>query len=165
MNRHVIAAVGLALLAGCKPDDESSRNSAVPEPQSKPELVAILTQYERIRSILAEDRTEGLADAAGALATAAEQAELGASEAARPNLRAIVASASKLKEEGAMDLAKARRAFGDLSQRVIGLAAEESSLAQGRHVFLCPMTKETYNKWVQTSPDVSNPYMGKKMPG
>jgi Cu(I)/Ag(I) efflux system membrane fusion protein len=109
-----------------------------------------LGAYEKARALLAADSTDGLAAAAKDMAAAARKA------GAEPLAKAVDDLA------GAADIAAARRAFGEVSRAVIALAAADPALAKGRHVFRCPMA-EGYQKWVQTTPEIANPYMGKKM--
>src|SRR6266581_4392281 len=53
-------------------------------------------------------------------------------------------------------LDEARAAFGELSDKAVKLAAEQS----GYHVAHCPMLNKD---WVQTSTTIANPYGGKGM--
>ncbi len=46
---------------------------------------------------------------------------------------------------------------------VVALLTADPELARGKHLFECPMATG-YKKWVQTSEEISNPYMGKAMP-
>jgi Cu(I)/Ag(I) efflux system membrane fusion protein len=114
----------------------------------------VLAAYERTRALLAADKLEGLADAARELETSAKAAGAG------PHYGDIATSAAKLAI--ATDLDAARASFGDVSKHVVALLAGDPSLAQGQHVFECPMVKG-YKKWVQPTQDLQNPYMGKRM--
>src|SRR5206468_5719099 len=122
-----------------------------------------LTAYETIRARLAEDRTDGIGRSAAEIAQAADSAKDGAPAPLRPHLETLAASAATLEKEAGADLAKVRAAFGETSKALVGLLAAEPSLAVGRYVFECPMT-DTYKKWVQKRPELSNPYMGTRMP-
>jgi Cu(I)/Ag(I) efflux system membrane fusion protein len=76
---------------------------------------------------------------------------------------ALHVGAEAAKQLGAeSNLDKARIPFGEVSKTLVMLAGADPRLAKGRHVFDCPMTK-TYNKWIQSSEQMSNPYMGPKM--
>ena len=50
-----------------------------------------------------------------------------------------------------------------MSRHLLALLRAEDSLASGLHVFECPMA-DGYGRWVQPSADISNPYMGTRMP-
>ena len=63
----------------------------------------------------------------------------------------------------ASDLAAARSSFGELSRIFLLLASSDPRIVEGWHVFECPMT-DTYKKWLQPSPQLENPYMGRAMP-
>jgi Cu(I)/Ag(I) efflux system membrane fusion protein len=63
----------------------------------------------------------------------------------------------------ARDLEKARAAFGEVSRLLMILANCDPRLAEGWHVFSCPMAKG-FNKWMQPSGQLENPYMGQAMP-
>ena len=63
----------------------------------------------------------------------------------------------------AKDLQAARSAFGDASKALITWLAANPDAAKGLFSFQCPMTK-TYQKWVQRTEVVQNPYLGKQMP-
>jgi Cu(I)/Ag(I) efflux system membrane fusion protein len=76
-------------------------------------------------------------------------------------LEDLAGRAAKLKTELG-DIGQARSAFGDLSRAFVQLLAAAPPLRQGRHIFECPMA-EGYQKWVQVSSEMANPYMGKKM--
>lgn len=121
-----------------------------------------LSAYERMRAALVADRGD-VAGAARDLATAAEAARAEAPEALRPHLTAMATEAQQLASAPASDLPRLRREFGDVSRHVVALLTAEASLAQGLHVFECPMA-EGYGRWVQPSADISNPYMGTRMP-
>jgi hypothetical protein len=56
-----------------------------------------------------------------------------------------------------------RKAFGEVSQRLLAILAADRSLAEGLHVFECPMA-QGYKKWAQPAAKISNPYMGTRMP-
>ena len=83
---------------------------------------------------------------------------------ARPSCPAPrFAPTNELAAAPATDLPRLRREFGDVSRHVVALLTAEASLARGLHVFECPMA-EGYGRWVQPSADISNPYMGTRMP-
>lgn len=134
--------------------------------EARQSLLELLDAYEEIRSLLAQDKTEGVAEAAGRLSQLGERAAGSVPEILRERLRKLVMSAAHLKEAGSKDLEHARRAFGEVSRPVVGLLSAVPSLARERFIFQCPMVPgDNYNKWVQTKKEISNPYMGMKMAG
>ena len=92
-----------------------------------------MTIYEQVLKALVTDNLNAAKDAAHAL----------------PN----EAGAAILK---AGDLKAARTAFVPLSDQAEKITAGNADY----HVFYCPMVK---HDWVQKSPTVANPYMGKEM--
>lgn len=119
-----------------------------------------LTAYETIRDRLADDTLEGVPAAGSTLAQAATAAREGAPPALRAHLDTIASSGRSLSGTG--DLEAARAAFGEASRGIVGLLSEAPSLAEGYHVFHCPMA-EGYQKWVQADATLENPYMGQQM--
>jgi len=128
-------------------------------------LRTALAAYEAARDLLAEDRLEGLAARAGRLAQSLELAAQALPARQQPEvsrwLEEGTAAAHSL--AGAADLEEARQAFGEVSRFLVALAGADARLAEGWHVFECPMT-ETFPKWMQPSEELENPYMGTAMP-
>ena len=123
-----------------------------------PQARAVLAAYERVRAQLAADELKGAQDAARELDTSAQSAA--SSAPSNLHFSAIAGAAAKL--AASPDIKAARASFGEVSQHVVALLASDKSLAEGHHVFECPMVAG-YNKWVQPSQDLQNPYMGKRM--
>ena len=71
-------------------------------------------------------------------------------------------SAPRREVAGATDLATARHAFAELSQALIAIAAVDARVAEGLHLFECPMVEKP-NRWLQPSRAIDNPYMGAAM--
>jgi Cu(I)/Ag(I) efflux system membrane fusion protein len=109
-----------------------------------------LADYERIRALLAADEIKGVTEAATALAASATKS----------SFTAVATSATKL--AATTEIEAARLAFGDVSREMVAVLARDPALANGQHVFECPMAKG-YRKWIQPSQDMANPYMGQKM--
>lgn len=91
----------------------------------------------------------------------AERAADKSEEGLQKHLKEASQTAGALKD--AKDLPAARLAFGELSRHIVGALHAEPTLRRRRYVYKCPMVKEGYAFWVQTTKEVSNPYMGKKM--
>ena len=147
-----LALCGLWSCSGSRTASESTSQGAA----------AVLDAYEGVRSLLADDKVQGVSDAAAQLADAARSASASAAERLRPSLGDIANTADQLRQAPPENLAEIRKRFGPLSRSVIALVAAEPSLATGRHVFECPMA-EGYGKWVQRTDQISNPYFGKEM--
>ncbi|HEX8821072.1 MAG TPA: efflux RND transporter periplasmic adaptor subunit [Archangium sp.] len=116
---------------------------------------------ERIRVLLAKDSLEGLdtraREAAAALRAVAEG--LKGAEGTK-GVEAGAEAAERL--AGAKSVDEARPHFSAVSRVLVGLAEGDARLREGWHVFQCPMEKG-FNKWVQRTPGLANPYMGERM--
>lgn len=125
-------------------------------------LRATFGAYEEIRARLAGDTLDGVAPAARRIEQTLEAARQSVKDAPRieQTLGDGARAAKALAGETKIDAA--RRAFGDVSRALVSIAGADARLSQGKHVFECPMA-EGYNKWVQSSPQMANPYMGEKM--
>jgi len=121
--------------------------------------------YEDSRSLLVSDSLNGLAARAEQLARSLELARQGLPEDTDSDLLRYLKEATTAAESmlRAKDLATARQAFGEVSRFLILLASADPRLAEGWHVFECPMT-ETFPKWMQPSAETENPFMGSAMP-
>lgn len=119
----------------------------------------MLTSYESLRDALAKD---DLPAAQKAAKTIAENAKKAAADAgpAQKGLGELADGAASIAT--ATDIDAARKAFGDVSKHVVALLVENADLRKGHFLFLCPMAKG-YQKWVQTTATLNNPYWGKKM--
>lgn len=117
---------------------------------------ALLDAYEHARLILAADELDGLPNVAMQIEKAAKAA-LGLGAKARSNLQATDDAAMAL--VSAVDLASARKAFGEVSRHVVALVAADPALTSRLRVFECP-TVDGYNRWVQPEGPTANPYMG-----
>jgi hypothetical protein len=175
-TRLLTNATLLALLLsalGCKESDKTEPSSAganaptpatsgAPNAGDRAALNEVLASYEQVRIALADDRLADATSPATALKGAAEKAAANAPAALTGHLRGIATAAGALSSPSAGDGAALRKAFGEVSRHVVALIEADPTLAEGRHLFECPMANG-YKKWVQTTPNISNPYMGKEM--
>jgi Cu(I)/Ag(I) efflux system membrane fusion protein len=122
---------------------------------------AALSVSALVASRLADDRLDGLADAAAAVAPLTAAAPSAGDLS--PWLLDAAAAADRLAT--ATDLVAARRALGALNRALLAAASADPRSRDGRYVFSCPMTGADFGKWVQSGPDLANPYMGRSMPG
>lgn len=156
----VSAAIGCGSSTGPGDSAEAPQATAA-EPSDG--LKAALASYESARALLADDKTEGLAQAAVAIAEAARRAAVEAPQAIEVALAQLAEAADQLKQSPPDDIAAVRLSFGELSRAVVSVLTEQPALAEGLFVMECPMA-EGYKKWVQRESKVSNPYMGLQMP-
>ena len=112
---------------------------------------ALVEPYLRVQTALAADKVDTAKTDAAAIAKAAEA--LG--EHGKP----IAAAAKAL--EGARDLSAARKAFGEVSDRVFAYAkATNASMPAGVKTAYCPMVNKS---WLQKGDKIANPYYGSEM--
>lgn len=186
----VLAITSIAVTPGCK--ETSTQAKSEPAAQAKSESTAqvksepttqaksepttqgkahlssealahvesILGDYEALRAALAGDRISDVSSIAIRLEQSIKTSKVQMPEAIKNHLDSVGLTATKLKTIKSAD--DIRAAFGELSRPVVTLLTEQSTLARGRYVFKCPMAKG-YQKWVQTSEKLENPYMGGRM--
>jgi len=180
-TRTLILALSIAVAAvGCSKSKDDAKTNAPPpkqaeqtappkqaEPPKAPEAKPVegpmadaLTAYNAIHDALAADKTDGVADAAGKIAAAATQAGEAADDAHKAHYAELATAAGELAKAG--DVEAARMAFGEVSKHLVMMMEMNPSLAAGQHMFECPMAKG-YQRWIQPSTTLSNPYMGTKM--
>jgi membrane fusion protein, copper/silver efflux system len=150
--------LALALALGCDKGKDAAQSTSTAAGADAP---AVLATYEAIRDLLAKDETSGLGDKAAELQQKSSAAAASAPAGEKPKLESLAKAAGELKAK-AGDIEAARKQFGEVSRHLVELLVENPKLQEGRHVFECPMA-QGYTKWVQTKPEVENPYMGKKM--
>ncbi len=166
MNRLVPFVLSLFTALAC---DRAKTPEAKAEPAvaasagaaGQPTSQGVLDGYEAARASLADDRTEGLARIASQLAASAKGAAAKAPPKTRSHLEELSLAASAL-EKKSKDVEKARVAFGDVSRQFVALLVADPSLQKGLYIYECPMA-EGYQKWIQRTARLANPYMGKKM--
>lgn len=147
----VLAFVTFAATASAacgKAEPASTPPAAESEKPAKP-VAPVIQAYDDLREALALD------DIGKAQAAAKKLSEVAASEYAKVAEQAKAAIA-------AADLKAMRTAFGEVSRALLGVIQEKPELGEGLFVYRCPMT-ETYQKWVQVTKTMRNPYMGQEM--
>jgi protein SCO1 len=132
--------------------------AALPDPAKAPANDS-LAAYEALRAHLAADDLPAAQKDAATVADAATKAST-AGGPARQGLADLAAAAKAINT--AADMVAARAAFGELSKNVVALMVGNPNLRTGHYLFLCPMATG-YQKWVQTSQTLNNPYWGKRM--
>lgn len=186
MNQTTLSVVLLIAACGGKPaaDDATKLATAQAAPAAAPEaakpvepaktvqkidfsdelrsqVIELLAPYENMRGALAKDSVDGVAEAAKQIESRAAELSAEMSDPAQSVLSSIEWAAVALTEPN-QDVAKTRVAFGDLSRAYVELLSAAPTLAQGQHVFECPMAPG-YKKWIQPTAELANPYMGTKM--
>jgi hypothetical protein len=155
-HMRFISLAFIIALAGCPKTETTTpptptENAPAPiAPRVEGPMGPLLEAYDDVQKKLAAD------DLAGAQA-AAEKLSSSATAATKTD---IAGAADKIKS--ATDIGAARTAFGDVSKALITIVSADPNLQQGRYLFMCPMAKG-YQKWVQTSDKLRNPYFGKEM--
>jgi len=131
-------------------------------------LTAVLNTYLEIRAHLAHDDFMGAKEHAAELKTNVKK--LAASDP-DPTTDKTGSGSPLLKlEESAdhfdpPDIDQARIEFGQFSQALIALLEQSGPrFDQSLYMVQCPMWKKSPATWIQTTPDVSNPFMGQAMP-
>ena len=126
------------------------------------ELREGLRGYEQIRAMLAADTASGAQNASSRIATALDAAASDDGLPAPLN-EALIAGAHAARDlPGAADVEAARACFGEVSRAFVAASEADPRLQEGLHVFRCPMA-EGFQKWIQTSETLENPYMGTRM--
>ncbi len=131
-------------------------------------FASIVHEYEAVRLVLLNDKTDGIAEHAEAIrATAAALAEdftseragvaAGDADGVEALLADVVEAAGQL--AGADDIAVAREAFFLLSKRMVRY--REMVSGERPVVVYCPMAKKS---WLQPAGEIGNPYHGQSMP-
>ncbi len=166
----VLGLVVVAVLVGRQATPEGRPSGTASGPVELPAATlaymrSALDAYERIRAALADDGLDDVAPAAHELAASLE-AGREAVGPRRPELTDPIARAAApaARLTVAADLHSAREAFAEVSRNLVALAAAEPRLRQGAYVFECPMV-EGFDRWIQRTPELENPYMGRRMPG
>src|SRR5437762_413349 len=116
----VMLGVGLAALLGI--------GWAYATPQTTDAVAESFASYEKVRSLLAGDKIEGLSTEAERLGKAAGSAVDGSQGVLKEHFEAIVKATDKLKD--AKELEKARVAFGDISREFLPILLADPSHAR-----------------------------------
>lgn len=131
-------------------------------PAPDPDRVRVLIEaYEKARLGLALDDIQATRGGAEALRVAAAGFAATLDGAARNRLSALAEAAKGLGSTA--DFAAARLAFGKVSTQIIQLA-HGAKLGGEVFVFQCPMVEQGEPRWLQSTAEMNNPYMGKRMP-
>ena len=171
----VVAPLGVAaaMLAGCQRAAETpeaanattadtARHAAggAAVAELRPKVDAVADPYLELRRLLAEDQFEGVPERFAEIREAAQPLiEAGGGRVEGP--AGMIAESAAVQPE---NLEQAREAFAELSTPMIELVEAvppSGDVADAFHVAYCPMAKAS---WLQTSEEISNPYMGQEMP-
>ena len=143
-------------------DSKPAEPEPVPEPRTEADssIAPVLAEYESIRSLLANDKGDGIAAHANAIKKHA--GSVAVSAAAKPHLEGLATAAGELASVEPTDFDALRLAFGEVSKHLVAAIEAEPALGEGLHTFECPMAKG-YKLWLQPNAELENPYMGQKM--
>ena len=156
-------------------ETKEKKSPASPAPSQKPPisqdvapvLNSMLGAYDRIRDSLAKDQLEGVAEQAVALRGSIRQLiSLSPQLMKEENYRDALTKLRRTAESfDARNLEDARAQFGFFSANLIALLKLYPALIDHPlYTVTCPMWKESPAQWLQTTPQVKNPYLGTKMP-
>ena len=139
----LVAATGLLFNASVRAAD----NPALMEP-----VKSVLDHYLMIQTELAKDSVKSLDEHANAIAKAVKGDEM----------KMLSLDVTKQAETlaKAKDIKAAREAFKPLSASLVKYLADNNAGKGTYHEAYCPMVKAS---WLQTSKNITNPYMGKSM--
>jgi len=132
-----------------------------------PAFNSILGAYDKIREFLAKDQIDGVVAQADVLRGAIAQLisltpDLMKEEGYR---KAVTKLQDTTKEFDADNLEDARAQFGFFSADLIAfLKAYSPPIDHRLYAITCPIWKESPAQWLQTTPQVKNPFLGKQMP-
>ena len=154
-----LLCVQMVLQVACSTNSSSEPTTEAPETATAT-LEDVLKDYEAMRTALAADQLDDVPKLAAKIETSARAAQANAATEAAQPIADILRDVQSLKSGGEPD--EVRRIFGDLSRSVVAILAANESLQTNRHVFECPMA-QGYQKWVQLSENIENPYMGSRM--
>lgn len=155
-DRSATATPAISSAAALQAGKPKPKPSASKPPATKPGVKALgrgpvaelVKLYEMASAALADDALAK--KQAAALVEASKTRDAGA----------LAQAANKLAQ--AKDIAAARLAFGEVSRVLIAHLSQLPEYKKTLHVFECPMAKG-FRQWVQSSEEMMNPYMGKKM--
>jgi Cu(I)/Ag(I) efflux system membrane fusion protein len=156
-------------------ETKEKKSPATPAPSQKmsfgqnavPGFQSILGAYDKIHESLAKDQIDGVAAQADALRSAIAHLisltpDLMKDEAYR---KAVTKLQDTTKEFDADNLEDARAQFGYFSADLIAfIKLYPAPIDHPLYAITCPMWKESPAQWLQTTPEVKNPFLGKQMP-
>jgi len=142
-------------------DDGAPTGRALPDATVET-LHAVLAGHERIRDLLANDRTAGITALAREQAQQLRSAAAAAQQAVLADALAAAAAAAEALATIDGDIEAVRQAYGDLTRTLTPLIAVDARLQRELQLFTCPMAQD-YGFWFQTGSEMANPYMGQRM--
>jgi Cu(I)/Ag(I) efflux system membrane fusion protein len=132
-----------------------------------PAFQSVFEAYDRIQESLAKDQIDGVAAQAVALRGAIRQLISLAPELVKEEHYRNALAKLRRTAEGfdARNLEDARAQFGFFSADFIAFIKQYPALIDHPlYTVACPMWKESPAQWLQTTPQVKNPFLGKQMP-
>lgn len=163
MTTALVLSTGILALAqtGCAekggPAGQPAAGVATAEPR---QVDPVVEPYLDLRRLLVEDKFEGVPAKMAELQKATQALSDHPNERVKTQAR-VIAERAAVKAE---NLKEARAAYKGVSEAVIELvrvAPPSTEVAETLYVAYCPMAKAS---WLQTTKELSNPYMGQEMP-
>jgi membrane fusion protein, copper/silver efflux system len=146
-GRVNLLAAAVLIAGGCAPAPQTSNTPAAGSTLS----ASIVDPYLKIQEAFADDKTDGVKENAGQVATAS--AALGAPAMKIDTAAVQLASASGLED--------ARTRFATLSEAIDDyMTGLHLKAPEGVRVAFCPMVQKP---WLQKGEAIENPYYGKEM--
>ena len=132
-----------------------------------PAFESMLGAYDRIRESLAKDQIEGVAGQAVALRGSIRQLISLSPQLMKEDVyrNALIKLRRTAESFDARNLEDARAQFGFFSADLIAfLTLNPALMDHPLYTVTCPMWKESPAQWIQTTPQVKNPFLGTQMP-
>jgi hypothetical protein len=130
----------------------AAQDKKMDEPALMQPVKSVYDSYLKIQAELSKDSLKGVDENASAIAKAVRGDEM---KMLSPEVAKQAEALAKAK-----DVKAAREAFKPLSASLVKYLADHKAGKGTYHEAYCPMAKAS---WLQTSKDITNPYMGKSM--
>ncbi len=147
-------------MTGCQEASPPSTGDTTTDGDINGRIISTLKAYDALQKALASDDFDAAQKIAVRVESSATAAKQGAPGKTGFHLNNISKAAVGIKSADTQ--VGMRRFFGEMSKSVMTMISERSSMQEGRYAFKCPMAKG-YQKWVQTTPTLQNPYFGEEM--
>jgi hypothetical protein len=148
------ALVATPIVRGAEVQNPKPMAGMAESPALMEPVKSVYDNYLKIETALAKDSLDSVSGNASAMAKAIKGDDM---KMLSPNIAEQAETLAMAK-----DLAGARKAFKPLSDSLIKYLADHKVQSGSYNEAYCPMAKAS---WLQTDKKISNPYLGKEMPG